>query len=239
MTYNAASAWKCSACNATFRESFEACFRCGTWGGAMPAIGVVAPRESGQSRRVLLADAEPRPVVRLEVAEPWHTALGGGLAEGSSVLVSGSPKCGKTTEALRLACSVPGALFVPCEYGQDAGTLREIADRGGLDISKLYVAEECHSLPDVLEALSELPAPPLAIVDSLSMLGDLEVWTQLRSACSSTALVCIMHVTKMGRMAGRNVLRHAVDTIVRVTKRDLIVRENRHAAGPDEVRSRR
>ena len=239
MTNARENAWKCTACGNVTAEGFDACARCGSWGGAIRAIGVQAPREGGASRRVLLADAEPRPVVRLEVAEPWHTALGGGLAMGSSVLVDGRPKAGKTTEALRLACSVPGALFVPCEPGQDASSLRTIAEREGLDTSRLYVAEDCRTLAETADALAELPAPPLAIVDSLSFLGDLEAWTLLRGACPSCALLCIMHVTKTGRMAGRNVLRHAADTTVHITKTALIVKANRFAAGPEAVRTLR
>jgi predicted ATP-dependent serine protease len=234
---NAAGAWKCTACGNVTAEGFDACGKCGSWGGAIRAIGVQAPREVGSSRWVLLADAEPRPVFRLDVAEPWQTALGGGLAMGSSVLVDGRPKAGKTTEALRLACSLPGSRFIPCEPGQDASRLRIIAEREGLDMSAIYVAEDCRTLAETVDALGELPAgTPLAIVDSLSFLGDLEAWTLLRGACPSCALLCIMHVTKTGRMAGRNVLRHAADTTVHITKTALLVKENRFASGPDAVR---
>ena len=185
---------------------------------------------------MLLADAKVRPVVRMNVAEPWQTALGGGLAKKSTILVWGSAKAGKTTEALRLAASVPGALFIPCEPGQDTDFLANLARRDGLDMSGLYVAEDCHTLADVLEALTEPPAPSLAIVDSLSELGGLEAWRELRAAFPNHPLMCIMHTTKNDKMAGENKLKHAADTIVRITRKHLVVSENRYASGPGVVR---
>jgi predicted ATP-dependent serine protease len=238
---NAAARWRCSVCGFTAERSFDACSRCGTWNAAIPAIGAELEGSSrGRSRRVLLGDAKAKPVARIRVAEPWHTALGGGLAAKSTALVWGSPKVGKTTEALRLATSVPGAFYVPCEPGQDVEFLANVAARCGLDASGLYVArDECRTLSDVIEAIAEPPAPPLVIVDSLSHLGGVDTWQALRGAFPDNALVCIMQVTKDNRMAGANQLRHIVDTIVRVTRKHLVVSENRYAAGPGVVRAKR
>ena len=233
---NAARAYRCMGCGVEEPRRFECCPKCRMRGGCIPAV---VGQQIGPTRRVLLKDAKARKVERIPVAEPWHTVLGGGLARYSSVLVDGRPKCGKTTELLKLAASVPGALFIPCEPNQDAAVLRMMADRAGLDTSSLYVADGVQALPDVLEALSESPPPPLAVVDSLSMLGDVEEWYALRAACRSCALVCVMHVTKRGSMAGRNQLRHLVDAVVHVSKTSLLVKDNRFAVGPEPVRVRR
>ena len=226
---------------------FDKCPGCHMRGGAIDAVGSVVARSSGggASRWVRLSEATAKRVERVRVPEPWQTALGGGMALRSSILVHGRPKAGKTTELLRLACSLPGSRYLPCEPGQDAGFLRMVAERDGLDPSELFVADGALELPPgeqfgyVLGALGEPPAPPLAVVDSLSVLGGEAEWEALRKACRGSVLACVMHVTKTGRMGGRNVLHHLADTVVRVTKTALVVRDNRFAAGPGQVTVKR
>ena len=176
---------------------------------------------------------------RYPVPEPWSSALGGGLAAGSAILLTGRAGSGKTTEALALAAAVPGAVYLPCEPNQSAADLRTIAERAGLDPSRIEVGEPA-DLAEACAMLAEQPPPPLAIVDSISVLGEAcDVWRALRAAAPDCAIVCIVHVNKAGGMAGRETLKHLADTVIEVTRRALIVGKNRYAAGAARVRSPR
>lgn len=189
--------------------------------------------------RIPLASFAARELHRLPVPEPWASALGGGLAEGAAILVTGRAGCGKTTEALALAASVPHALYMPCEPNQSPADLRAIALRAGLDISRLNVAQPA-TLAEACAALAERPHPPLAIIDSISVLGEAcEVWRALRAAAPDAAIVAIVHVTKDGRMAGREQLVHLADAQITITRSHLVTGKNRHAAGAGRVRTPR
>lgn len=186
-----------------------------------------------------LHEIEARHVERYPVPEPWSSALGGGLAAGSAILLTGRAGSGKTTEALALAAAVPGAVYLPCEPNQSAADLRTISERAGLDPSRIEVGEPA-DLSEACAMLAEHPQPPLAIVDSISVLGEAcDVWRALRAAAPACAIVCIVHVNKNGRMAGREQLKHLADTVIEVTRRALVTGKNRYAAGSARVRSPR
>ena len=189
--------------------------------------------------RVPLATFAARELHRLPVPEPWASALGGGLAAGAAILVTGRAGCGKTTEALALAAAVPNALYMPCEPNQSPADLRAIALRAGLEISRLNVAQPA-TLAEACTALAEHPHPPLAIIDSISVLGEAcEVWRALRAAAPNSAIVAIVHVTKTGRMAGREQLVHLADAQITITRSHLVTGKNRHAAGAGRLKTPR
>jgi len=227
-------AFACLACEQISLVAWEQCRSCGAWGTCADARSAARSAPAVERLRCSLGSFEARAVERYAVAEPWHTALGGGLAVGSSVLVSGRAGTGKTTEAIRLAASVAGALYLPAEPNQSPADLRAIALRLGLEVDHVEVAQPS-SLDDVLAILREPPDPPLVIVDSLSVLGDpVAAWQQIRGA-TRAAFVSIVHVNKTGRMGGRETLKHLADTVIQITRRSLIVGKNRHASAGGRV----
>lgn len=244
MSNAAGRAWRCVACGQPALAPFDSCPRCGAWGvcaaGGAGSGGASVERARARSARRSLESFEPRAVERLAVCEPWATACGGGLAVGSSALVYGRAGVGKTTACIALAASVPGALYLAAEPGQGGAELRQIAARLSLDVRGLLVAE-VETLADAVAALSEPPRPPLAIVDSLSVLGadPVESWRALRAAAPGAALVALVHQTKDGRMVGRETLRHLADAVLCVQRRALRVEKNRHAVAAGIVRAPR
>ena len=237
---NARAAHACAACGLSALRSFDLCPACGAWGVCIPLQARAAAKTKRTPRlRRSLENVEARHVERYPVPEPWHSALGGGLAAGSAILLTGRAGSGKTTEALALAAAVPGAVYLPCEPNQSAADLKAIAERAGLDPSRIEVGEPA-DLAEACAMLAEHPQPPLAIVDSISVLGEAcEVWRALRAAAPGAAIVCIVHVNKNGQMAGREQLKHLADTVIEVTRRALITGKNRFAAGAARVRSPR
>jgi DNA repair protein RadA/Sms len=155
--------------------------------------------------------------------------LGGGLVEGSVVLIGGDPGIGKSTLLLqalaRLAESGQPVLYVSGEESVEQVALR--AQRLQLPAAGLRLLPEIN-LEKIIANLQE-EKPLVAVIDSIQTL-----WSDaLQSAPGSVAQVrecaaqltrfakqtgtCIFlvgHVTKEGTLAGPRVLEHIVDTVL-------------------------
>jgi DNA repair protein RadA/Sms len=194
--------------------------RQGTWAGRPEAAGVVALKDVSQ-------DAEVR--VSTTIGE-LDRVLGGGLVEGSVVLVGGDPGIGKSTlllQALALMSANVPALYVTGEesLAQVAGR----AQRLGLPLDNLHaLAETC--VEKILgQAASARPSPKLLVADSIQTL-----WSELLTAApgsvsqvresaarlvryakeTGTSVFLVGHVTKEGGIAGPRVLEHMVDAVL-------------------------
>src|SRR5688572_28065771 len=192
----------------------------GGWAGRAQAAGITALREVSQ-------DAEVR--VSTTIGE-LDRVLGGGLVEGSVVLVGGDPGIGKSTlllQALALMSANVPALYVTGEesLAQVAGR----AQRLGLPLADLHaLAETC--VEKILgQAASAKPSPRLLVADSIQTL-----WSELLTAApgsvsqvresaarlvrfakeTGTSVFLVGHVTKEGGIAGPRVLEHMVDAVL-------------------------
>jgi DNA repair protein RadA/Sms len=237
------TAFVCSDCGASSNKWQGQCGECGAW-NTMSEIVLEAPGKSGGNARhggwTGRADA-PRvtPLSSVGLGEETRVStrigeldrvLGGGLVEGSVVLVGGDPGIGKSTlllQALALMSAQVPALYVTGEesLAQVAGR----AQRLGLPLGSLQaLAETCveRILPLVA---STSPAPRLLVADSIQTLWS-ETLTaapgsvsQVRESAArlvryaketGTSVFLVGHVTKEGGIAGPRVLEHMVDAVL-------------------------
>jgi DNA repair protein RadA/Sms len=155
--------------------------------------------------------------------------LGGGLVEGSLVLLGGDPGIGKSTLALQLGHAVgsPESPALYCAGEESPGQLALRADRLGCLDDRVVVVGET-AVAGCVDAISE-SRPPLAVVDSVQTLHDPDVPghpgspSQVRSAVtrlmacakeSGVPILLIGHVTKDGAIAGPRTLEHMVDVVL-------------------------
>ena len=154
--------------------------------------------------------------------------LGGGLVDGSVVLIGGDPGIGKSTILLQTLCNLASrvpALYVTGEESAEQVALR--ARRLGLQTGNVNLLAEIR-LEAIQAAVSE-QKPTVAVIDSIQTLysGELsaapgsvsqvrECAAQLTRLAKQTgiAIVMIGHVTKDGALAGPRVLEHIVDTVL-------------------------
>jgi DNA repair protein RadA/Sms len=155
--------------------------------------------------------------------------LGGGLVEGSFVLLGGDPGIGKSTLLLQmaggLAASKQKVLYVSGEESVNQSALR--AQRLGVSSGLVHMAAESN-LENIRALASELK-PDVLIVDSIQTVFSPEIpsapgsVSQVRECAAQLmgfakgngiSVFLIGHVTKEGNIAGPKVLEHMVDTVL-------------------------
>ena len=153
--------------------------------------------------------------------------LGGGLVDGSVVLIGGDPGIGKSTLILQALAAINQSdttLYVSGE--ESAEQVSERAIRLGIKEDILFISET--HLEKILK-LSKEVQPKVIVIDSIqTMVTDLSnsapgSVSQVRDCAAQltqytkqthTILIMIGHVTKGGALAGPRILEHMVDAVL-------------------------
>ena len=143
----------CTECGATFPKWAGQCGECGAWNTLTETViesgGAGAPSGRGgwagqQAQIKTLAEVSVEEVPRFStVSGELDRVLGGGLVDGSVVLIGGDPGIGKSTILLQTLCNIAQrlpALYVTGEESQQQVAMR--ARRLELPQDKLKVMTE-------------------------------------------------------------------------------------------------
>jgi DNA repair protein RadA/Sms len=178
--------------------------------------------------RLLAQIGEARQERRGTGSAELDRVLGGGLVEGSVVLLGGDPGIGKST--LLLQCLAQIRSTTPVLYVTGEESLEQVAQRGrrlGISAPDMALMAET-AVESVLDTVAR-QQPAVVVIDSIQTLFT----SQLQSAPGSVAqvresaallvrmakarhctVVLVGHVTKEGALAGPRVLEHMVDTVL-------------------------
>src|SRR5437867_5496294 len=237
MTTRDASVYRCQECGFTSPKP-GTCPDCRRSGNSWVQLVEERQVSSRASRRYSVASGRPRALkdismphdnrVRTGIGE-LDRVLGGGVVQGSLVLIGGDPGVGKSTLLLQAACalaqSAPPVLYVTAE--ESAAQVKMRADRLGVASDRLLLLAET-DLSVVQTNLDDVK-PRGLVVDSIQtvFLPDLESApgsvAQVRECGArlmtlakgrSIATFLVGHVTKEGAIAGPRVLEHLVDTVL-------------------------
>lgn len=155
--------------------------------------------------------------------------LGGGVVQGSMILIGGDPGIGKSTLLLQV-CRNLAEQNREVLYVSGEESLRQIkmrAERIGSFTDSLKLL--CETDLDAIEQAAEKMAPGFLVIDSIQTMFNADVSSApgsvsqvrestavlLRIAKTKNIPVCIVgHVTKDGNVAGPRVLEHMVDTVL-------------------------
>jgi len=159
----------------------------------------------------------------------FDRVLGGGLVEGSFILLGGDPGIGKSTLLLQMAGGLAEqgveVLYVSGEESVNQSGLR--AQRLGVRSKHVHMASESN-LEVIRERVRELK-PKVLVIDSIQTVFLPEVASapgsvsQVRECAAQLmglakgggiSVFLIGHVTKEGQIAGPKVLEHMVDTVL-------------------------
>ena len=237
----AKTAYVCAECGASFNKWQGQCGECGAWNTLSEFVvepassGKAAPRNSGYAGAI---DAPKITALKLvgEIAEvrvstgigELDRVLGGGLVEGSVVLVGGDPGIGKSTLLLQALASMAGRF--PALYVTGEESLSQVAGRAtrlGLPLDGLDALAET-GVEKIL-ALAAQAKPKLIVADSIQTLWSEQLTaapgsvSQVRESAArlvrfaketGTSVFLVGHVTKDGGIAGPRVLEHMVDAVL-------------------------
>ena len=228
--------YHCNECGAQYPKWQGFCSQCGVWNSIEEEEIIVGKQDkpnqsftahSLTSKPVRLSDIEQRAETRLTMGDPeLDRVLGGGLVEGSFVLLGGEPGIGKSTLILQTVLRLPyKTLYVSGE--ESLSQLKMRADRIGDASGDCLIYTET-SLEKILHTAQEVE-PQLLVIDSIQTIqtelsdsspGNVsqirECATALLKYCKTegVAVILIGHINKEGSIAGPKVLEHTVDVVL-------------------------
>lgn len=233
----------CTECGATSTKWAGQCGECKEWntlvetmidttpvGGSSSSSSTRSAHWAGEIAEVkTLAEVSTEEMPRQPSgSSELDRVLGGGLVNGSVVLIGGDPGIGKSTILLQTLCrlaEVTPALYVTGEESQQQVAMR--AKRLGLPEDKLKVMTE--TCIETIIATARRERPKVMVVDSIQTIFTEQLQSapggvaQVRESAallvryakqSGTAIFLVGHVTKEGSLAGPRVLEHMVDTVL-------------------------
>ncbi len=221
----------CQECGYRSPKWLGRCPACGKWDSLVEEKSTIQSEYFKEIPRPLsITELIFDETQRLSTGLPeFDQVLGGGLVQGSIVLIGGDPGIGKSTLLLQvlynLACSGYTVLYLSAEESIQQVKIR--AARLGSENERLFVLSETN-LEIALKAIKGLN-PKILVVDSIQTV----YLPELSSAPGSVAQVrectarllrlaktkdigifLVGHVTKEGVLAGPRVLEHLVDTVL-------------------------
>lgn len=179
---------------------------------------------------VLIKDVTVGHEIRISTKiSEFDRVLGGGLVQGSVVLLAGDPGIGKSTLLLQTGGELSGAgkkiLYISAEESASQVKLR--ADRLKVNSDNLYIYAQTN-FEGIKSRILEYK-PDVVIVDSIQAIHSSEIQSsagsvsQIRECCNelihiakneNITMIVIGHVTKEGNIAGPKILEHMVDTVM-------------------------
>ena len=160
--------------------------------------------------------------------EELDRVLGGGLVQGSLVLLGGEPGIGKSTLILQICNKIKVEGTVLYISGEESATqIKMRADRLNINNDNILFLGET-SIEMIEETINNIK-PAFIIIDSIQTMyseglsaaaGSVsqvrEITSRIMQMCKKQNITTILigHVTKDGTIAGPRVLEHMVDTVL-------------------------
>ena len=228
--------WSCRECGHSQTKWTGSCGACQNWNTLTEEVSVEEKKPRFEAKRtqgakaIRIRDVEIGSFKRLSTQMGELDRLfGGGVVEGSLVLVGGEPGVGKSTLLLQMANAMAGqgltVLYICGEESIEQTSLR--AQRLGIDHQNLYLLSE--TLFSAIRAQIDHLQPDVAIVDSVQIVykGEIpsspgsvvqvrEIATEFMHLAKGQGITTFLigHVTKTGELAGPRLLEHLVDTVL-------------------------
>lgn len=225
----------CNACASIFPQWSGLCTQCGAWNtlceeNVQSISKTNRSNYANQVSEVLAIDE-----VVLESVDRLPTGLseldrvlGGGLVDGSVVLIGGDPGIGKSTLLLQTLSDLAQSEAVLYVTGEES--LQQVAMRSKrlqLPDKNMRLLAETHVETIITHAKKEKPR--VLVIDSIQTMFTDSISSapggvsQVRESCAllvrfakttNTAIFLVGHVTKEGALAGPRVLEHMVDCVL-------------------------
>ena len=229
------SKYICQNCGYESTGYLGRCPDCGTWSSF---VEEVSDRDKNFTSINLPDNTPPMPLSEIEMnseirvstsIKEFDRVLGGGIVQGSLILLAGDPGIGKSTILLQTSgelCKInKKVLYISAE--ESASQIKLRAERLGIQSNNLYIYPQTSF--ELIKKHVEEMKPDLVIIDSIQAIYTSTIQSssgsvsQIRECCNSLmtiaktnniSIIVIGHVTKEGNIAGPKVLEHMVDTVI-------------------------
>lgn len=237
----------CQNCGYESSKWMGQCPGCREWNTFVEEV--IDKKSAGtlSKKKESVAEAKVLPLSQIEMTydkrvstgmKELDRVLGGGIVQGSMVLVGGDPGIGKSTLLLQV-CRNLSEQKVKVLYISGEESLQQIkirAERIGSFTDSLKLL--CETNLDTIKAVIDREKPQIVVIDSIQTMFNEEVSSapgsvsQVRESTGvlmqiakgmGNSVFIVGHVTKEGVVAGPRVLEHMVDTV-------LYFEGDRHAA---------
>ena len=226
----------CNQCAAVFSQWAGQCTQCSAW-NAISEEGILpvskSPRLGNYANQrsvvTLIEDVVLHSEERMDCGlSELNRVLGGGLVDGSVVLIGGDPGIGKSTLLLQTLANLSlhqNVLYVTGEESLQQVAMR--AKRLQLPLAGLRLLAETQV--EAIIAHAQKDKPRIMVIDSVQTIFTDTInsapggVSQVRESAAQlvrfakmtqTAVFLVGHVTKDGALAGPRVLEHMVDCVL-------------------------
>ncbi len=231
----------CTNCEYTTSKWMGRCPLCGEWNTLEEREVESAEKPKGAARKVtrtaLNSASKSMKIKDITYTDcfrfstgigEFDRVLGGGIVEGSVVLLSGEPGIGKSTLLLQICSSIAEGTDILYVSGEEsAPQIKHRAERLGVTTESLSILCETNinNITTEIEAIK----PKVVIIDSIQTMYDDNLAsmpgtvTQVKQSAMclisiaktlGTAVIIVGHVNKDGAIAGPKVLEHMVDSVL-------------------------
>ena len=233
------STYLCSECAFESPRWYGKCPSCDAWNTLQEVVEAPSlPGQKKEQKRPGGTGAEAQPLTEITADLTLHQStgipefdrvLGGGVVEGSMLLIGGEPGVGKSTLLLQVCANLARqgrkVLYITGE--ESARQIKLRAMRLGAGKEQVLVLAE-NAMDAVMDKLGAI-APDYAVVDSIQtmyrpdMASSPGSVSQVRESASllmrfakttGCPVFLVGHVTKEGAIAGPRVLEHMVDVVL-------------------------
>lgn len=229
------SKYVCQNCGYETAGYLGKCPECGSWGSFVEELSTPVEKKSEVEvfdtiPPMTLDEIEMNSEIRMSTnISEFDRVLGGGIVQGSLVLIAGDPGIGKSTILLQTSGELCNAgkkvLYISAE--ESASQIKLRAERLGVKSNTLFIYPQTNL--ELIKKHIESMKPDLVIVDSIQAIYTSMIQSsagsvsQIRECCNmlmhiaksqNISIIVIGHVTKEGNIAGPKVLEHMVDTVI-------------------------
>ena len=229
----------CEQCEYKSPKWLGKCPSCGAWNTFIEDVIDTSPTSASTVKRTSAIRSGTGAIAYRELSLPefirtdtglheLDRVLGGGLVNGSVVLLSGEPGIGKSTLLLQISDSLGQSRKVLYVSGEESyGQLKLRAGRLGIGGENLFILTET-SMENILGQVDKVK-PDVIIVDSIQTIFSEKIasapgsLTQVkecalafieRAKSCGISVILVGHVNKEGSIAGPKVLEHMVDAVL-------------------------
>ncbi len=234
----AKTVYECNHCGAQYSKWYGQCPGCGKW-NTLEESTFEAPTAPTANRYAQAHNTDSKAVRFLDMVLPkymrfttgsgeFDRVLGGGLVQGSVVLLSGEPGIGKSTLLMQISGTMNQTRKILYVSGEESeGQLKLRADRLHIQGDQLYILTET-SFERILKIAGQVK-PDIIVLDSIQTIYSEQISsapgsiTQVKETAmrfiqyaktAGISVVIVGHVNKEGGIAGPKVLEHMVDAVL-------------------------